>query len=129
MITEQYEKIASKHDLLLSDPLISFADDVVEERMKYVIKKFLMDYSPHELGNLTGIDQKTCLKICHEFIVKDYFLTKPSDWKVEEVDTDLWGIYGDAWGEWIDEKGDFLCFDSEELAQKYVNEEIPKCSR
>jgi hypothetical protein len=62
-------------------------------------------------------------------IVKDYKLTKPTDWKAEQVDENLWGVYGDAWGEWINQYGDFLCFDSEELAQKYINEEIPKCSQ
>lgn len=129
MITEDYEKIASKHDLLLSDPLINFADDVTEERMKYVIRQLLLDYSPNELDRLTGLDETTCLKICHEMIVKDYGLTNPKDWKAEQVDENLWGIYGDAWGEWIDESGKFLGFDSKELAEKYINEEIPKCSQ
>jgi hypothetical protein len=129
MITEDYEKIASKHDLLLSDPLINFADDVTEERMKYVIRQLLLDYSPNELDRLTGLEETTCLKICHEMIVKDYGLTNPKDWKAEQVDENLWGIYGDAWGEWIDESGKFLGFDSKELAEKYINEDIPKCSR
>jgi len=129
MLTEDYEKIASRHDLLLSDPLINFADDVTEERMKYVIRQLLLDHSPNELDRLTGLDETTCLKICHEMIVKDHGLTNPKDWKAQQVDENLWGIYGDAWGEWIDDSGNFLCFDSKELAEEYINEEIPKCSR
>ena len=96
--------------------------------LKEKIIELLEEYSPHELDHLTGEHQTTCLMICHEIIVRDKKLNKPEYWKVEEVDTNLWGIYGDAWGEWIDPKGDFLCFDTPEDAQQYIDEEISKCN-
>ena len=129
MITEDYEVIAKRHDLLLSDPLINFADDVFEERMKYVIRKLLADHSPHELSTITQLDETFCFKYCHEIIVKDYGLADPKEWEVEQIDETTWAIYGKQWGEWIDPNGNFLCFETKEEAQKYIDEEIPKCSR
>jgi hypothetical protein len=46
---------------------------------------------------------------------------EPQYWESEHVDTDLWGIYGkDRAGEYIDENGDYLGFDTEDEANEYI---------
>ena len=97
----------------------------MEERqiLKAKIKELLDENHPAELERLTGVDDTTCKKIVHELLPKD-----PNCWEAEYVGylgAELWGIYGKNFsGEWIDENGDYLGFDTKEEAEQYIKESI-----
>lgn len=92
--------------------------------LKAQISELLEENHPAELERLTGVDDRVCKKIVHE-IYKDGGLHKPEYWEAEEVDDDVWAIYGKTFaGEYIDANGDYLCFDTEEEAKQYIEETI-----
>jgi hypothetical protein len=99
-----------------------------ETDLKTKIKVYLEDNHPNDISYILGIDHREVLKIVHE-IYRDGGLMEPQYWESEHVGTntgeDLWGIYGkDRAGEYIDANGDYLGFDTEEEADKYIQEEI-----
>lgn len=87
--------------------------------LKAKISELLESYSFHELESLTGVDDSVCKKIVHELYSKD-----PNDWEAERVG-DIWAIYGKNFsGEWIDENGECLAFDTKKEANQYIKESI-----
>ena len=99
-----------------------------KELLKAKISDLLEDNHPNDMGHLLNIDHREALKIVHE-IYKDGGLMESQYWEAEYVGTntgeDLWGIYGkDRAGDYIDANGDYLGFDTEEEANKYIQEEI-----
>lgn len=93
------------------------------EELKAKIAELLEENHPAELERLTGVDDRVCKKIVHELLPKD-----PNCWEAEYVGylgAELWGIYGKNFsGEWIDENGDYLGFDTKEEAEQYIKESI-----
>jgi hypothetical protein len=87
------------------------------EELKAKIAELLESYSFHELDRLTGESETRCLKIVHELYSKN-----PNDWEAERVG-DIWAIYGKNFsGEWIDENGNCLAFDTKKEANQYIKE-------
>lgn len=94
-------------------------DKFQRELLKAKISELLESYSFHELESLTGVDDSVCKKIVHELYSKD-----PNDWEAERVG-DIWAIYGKNFsGEWIDENGECLAFDTKKEANQYIKESI-----
>ena len=90
------------------------------EELKNIISELLEENHPAELERLTGVDGQICKKIVHELYPKETY-----KWEAEPIGDGSWGIYGKNFsGEWIDENGDYLCFDSEEEANEYIRESI-----
>lgn len=90
--------------------------------MKQKIIKLLEDYSPHEIPHLTGLGYIEANKLVHEIYVKDWGLGNPKYWQAE-MSGDVWAIYGKKFsGEWIDQSGEYLCFDSKAEANQYIKE-------
>jgi len=95
-----------------------------ETDLKTKIKIYLEDNHANDISYILGIDHREVLKIVHE-IYRDEGLMESKYWEAEQVDDDLWGIYGkDRAGEYIDANGDYLGFDTEEEANEYIKESI-----
>jgi hypothetical protein len=88
--------------------------------LKAKIKVYLEDNHPNDISYILNIEDDEVLKIVHE-IYRDGGLMKPQHWESEHVGDDLWAIYGkDRAGEYIDENGDYLGFDTKEEADEYI---------
>jgi hypothetical protein len=87
--------------------------------LKAKIIELLEDNHPNDISYILNIEDDEVLKIVHE-IYRDGGLMKPQYWESEQVG-DIWAIYGkDRAGEYIDENGDYLGFDTEEEADEYI---------
>lgn len=112
-----YDGLTAQHQRTLDRQAY---EDEQRDKLRDRIADLLQEYHFAELSRLTGEDDTLCRKIVHELYSKD-----PNDWHAEYVGDDYWGIYGKNFsGEWIDEHGDCLCFDTEEEANEYIKEEI-----
>jgi hypothetical protein len=89
-------------------------------RLKDRIIDLLEENHPAELERLTGYDDTTCKKIVHE-IYMDGFNDR-NCWEPERVG-DIWVIFGKNFsGEWINEDGDYMGFDTKREANDYIKE-------
>lgn len=83
-----------------------------------IVEQLLREYHPNELHTQTGWSDKKCKQICHALYLKWF---DKSDWVPESMG-DYWVIFRNNYGEeWIDEEGDFLCFDTHKEAQDYLS--------
>lgn len=87
--------------------------------LKAKIAELLEENHPAELERLTGVDDRVCKKIVHELYMERF--NDPNCWHAEQSD-DIWVIYGNTTDEWIDENGEYLCFDTEAEASQYIQE-------
>lgn len=84
------------------------------------ISELLEDNHPAELARLTGVDDKTCKKVVHKLYMEGF--NDRNCWAPELVD-DIWVIFGKNFsGEWIDENGEYLGFDTKQEAKQYIKE-------
>lgn len=90
------------------------------DKFKELISKLLEENHPNELARLTGVDEDTCLKVVHQLYMEGFNDRKC--WEPERVG-DIWVIFGKNFsGEWIDENGDYLGFDTKREAMEYIKE-------
>ena len=90
------------------------------DKFKDLISKLLEENHPNELARLTGVDEDTCLKVVHQLYMEGF--NDPDCWEPERSG-DIWVIYGKNFsGEWIDENGDYLGFDTKREAMEYIKE-------
>jgi hypothetical protein len=103
-------------------------DDQHKEFMfKYAVMGLLQDNHPAELARLTRVDDTKCKKMVHEIYLNDFALNEVSDWYAEHIDDNQWVLFAKtASGEWIDENGEYRCFDTEAEALEYLNEYLNK---
>ena len=95
-------------------------DEEQRERLKDKIAELLEEHHPAELERLTGVDDTTCKKIVHELYMEGF--NNRNCWEPEKVDT-IWVIFGKNFsGEWIDENGEYLGFDTRREAMDYIKE-------
>lgn len=87
--------------------------------LKEQIIDLLEDNHPNELARLTGEDEDTCLKIVHQLYMEGF--NDPDCWHVERSG-DIWVVYGNSTGEWIDENGNYRGFDTRREAMEYIKE-------
>ena len=93
-----------------------------EEEMdsfKDKIALLLEENHPAELERLTGVDDTTCKKVVHQLYMEGF--NDPDCWHVEPSG-DIWVIYGNSTGEWIDKDGEYVGFDTKKEAQQYIKE-------
>lgn len=84
------------------------------------ISELLEDNHPAELERLTGVDDTTCKKIVHKLYMEGF--NDRNCWEAERVG-DIWVIFGKTFaGEWINEDGDYLGFDTKREANDYIKE-------
>jgi hypothetical protein len=95
-------------------------DDEQLERLKDKIAELLEEHHPAELERLTGYDDTLCKKLVHELYMEGF--NNQSCWEPERVG-DIWVIFGKNFsGEWIDENGDYVGFDTRREAMDYIKE-------
>lgn len=95
-------------------------DDEQLERLKDKIAELLEEHNPAELERLTGFDDTLCKKLVHELYMEGF--NDQSCWEPERVG-DIWVIFGKNFsGEWIDENGEYLAFDTKREAMDYIKE-------
>jgi hypothetical protein len=89
-------------------------------RLKEKIIDLLEENHPAELERLTGYDDTTCKKIVHELYMEGF--NDRNCWEPERVG-DIWVIFGKNFsGEWINEDGDYMGFDTKREAMEYIKE-------
>ena len=90
------------------------------DKLKDWIAELLEENHPAELERLTGVDDTTCKKIVHELYMEGF--NDQNCWEPERVG-DIWVIFGKNFsGEWIDEQGEYLAFDTKREANDYIKE-------
>ena len=91
-----------------------------KDKLKDWIAELLEENHPAELARLTGYDGTTCKKIVHELYMEGF--NDQNCWEPERVG-DIWVIFGKNFsGEWIDEQGEYLAFDTKREANDYIKE-------
>jgi hypothetical protein len=90
------------------------------DELKPWIAELLEENHPAELERLTGIDDVICKKVVNRLYMEGFNDRKC--WEPERVG-DIWVIFGKNFsGEWIDENGDYLGFDTKREAMDYIKE-------
>ena len=109
LLVEEQQWIAKQAEL----------DKQIDE-LKPWIAELLEENHPNELARLTGEDEDTCLKIVHELYMEGF--NDRNCWEPERVG-DIWVIFGKNFsGEWINENGDYMGFDTRREANDYIKE-------
>ena len=90
------------------------------DELKPWIAKLLEENHPAELERLTGLDDVICKKAVHRLYMEGFNDRKC--WEPERVG-DIWVIFGKNFsGEWIDENGDYVGFETRNEAMQYIKE-------
>ena len=90
------------------------------DELKPWIAKLLEENHPNELERLTGVDDVICKKVVHQLYMERF--NDPDCWEPERSG-DIWVINGKNFsGEWIDENGNYLGFDTKREAMEYIKE-------
>jgi len=92
--------------------------------MKQRIEELLTEYHPAEIGRLVGIDDKKAKKIIRE-IYFDWGYTSPEDWTTECID-DQYVLFTVNGTEWIDEDGEYRCFNTKKEAISYLKDSLKR---
>jgi hypothetical protein len=116
-----YDGLLANHQRRLDKE--AYEEEELEKEMgklKEKIIDLLEDNHPAELERLTGYDDTTCKKIVHELYMEGF--NDQSCWEPERVG-DIWVIFGKNFsGEWINEDGDYMGFDTRREAMDYIKE-------
>ena len=90
------------------------------DKLKDKIAELLEENHPAELERLTGVDDTTCKKVVHQLYMEGF--NDRNCWEPERVG-DIWVIFGKNFsGEWIDENGDYVGFETRNEAMQYIKE-------
>jgi hypothetical protein len=90
------------------------------DKLKDTIAELLEENHPAELERLTGVDDVICKKIVHQLYMEGF--NDRNCWEPERVG-DIWVIFGKNFsGEWINEDGDYMAFDTRREANDYIKE-------
>jgi hypothetical protein len=88
--------------------------------LKELIIELLEEHHPAELERLTGHDDVVCKKIVNQLYMEGF--NDRNCWEPERVG-DIWVIFGKNFsGEWINEDGDYMAFDTRREADDYIKE-------
>jgi hypothetical protein len=116
-----YDGLLANHQRKLDKE--AYEEEELEKEMgklKEKIIDLLEDNHPAELERLTGYDDTTCKKIVHELYMEGF--NNRNCWEPERVG-DIWVIFGKNFsGEWINEDGDYMGFDTRREAMDYIKE-------
>jgi len=91
--------------------------------MKQQIEQLLKEWHPNEIGRLVGLSDSEAKKIVRE-IYFDWGYTSREDWVVVEIADGEYVLYLEQGDEWIDEDGDYRCFDTEQEALEHLQESL-----
>jgi len=91
--------------------------------MKQQIEQLLKEWHPNEIGRLVGLSDSEAKKIVRE-IYFDWGYTSREDWVVVEAYAGEYVLYLEQGDEWIDEDGDYRCFDTKQEALDHLQESL-----
>lgn len=91
--------------------------------MKQQIEKLLEEWHPAEIGRLVGIPSNEAKKIVREIYLERGH-NEPNDWEVQLVGDDQYVLFLKQGDEWIDENGDYRCFDSKKEARSHLRKSL-----
>ena len=112
-----YDSLLAEHQLRLD---WQAEQERAMDKLTAQIAELLEDNHPAELERLTGVDDTTCKKIVHKLYMEGF--NDRNCWEAERVG-DIWVIFGKTFaGEWINEDGDYLGFDTKREANDYIKE-------
>jgi hypothetical protein len=120
-IGEYYDSLLAKYQREI-DKQAQEEEEREEEmgKLKDKIADLLEENHPAELERLTGYDDVVCKKIVHELYMDGF--NDRNCWEPERVG-DIWVIFGKNFsGEWINEDGDYMGFDTRREAIEYIKE-------
>jgi len=120
-IGEYYDSLLAKYQREI-DKQAQEEEEREEEmgKLKDKIADLLEENHPAELERLTGYDDVICKKIVHELYMEGF--NDRNCWEPERVG-DIWVIFGKNFsGEWINEDGDYMGFDTRREAIEYIKE-------
>jgi hypothetical protein len=120
-IGEYYDSLLAKYQREI-DKQAQEEEEREEEmgKLKDKIADLLEENHPAELERLTGYDDVICKKIVHELYMDGF--NDRNCWEPERVG-DIWVIFGKNFsGEWINEDGDYMGFDTRREAIEYIRE-------
>lgn len=116
-IDAYYDGLLANHQRLIDDQAHK---EEQHDKFKDKIAMLLEDNHPNELARLTGVDEDTCLKVVHQLYMEGF--NDRNCWEPERSGN-IWVIFGKNFsGEWIDENGDYLGFDTKREAMDYIKE-------
>jgi hypothetical protein len=92
--------------------------------MKQRVKELLKENHPNEIGRLIGTSDSEAKKIVREIYLNDWGYTSLEDWEIGFVEEQGYVLFLKQGDEWIDEGGDFRCFDSEEQALDHLRDSL-----
>jgi hypothetical protein len=124
-IGEYYDSLLAKYQREI-DKQAQEEEEREEEmgKLKDKIADLLEENHPAELERLTGYDDVICKKIVHQLYMEGF--NDRNCWEAEYVGylgAELWAIYGKNFsGEWINEDGEYMGFDTKEEAEQYIKE-------
>ena len=109
LLVEEQQWIAKQAEL----------DKQIDE-LKPWIAELLEENHPNELERLTGLDDVICKKVVNRLYMEGF--DDRNCWEPERVG-DIWVIFGKNFsGEWIDENGDYVGFETRNEAMQYIKE-------
>ena len=88
--------------------------------MKQQIEKLLEEWHPAEIGRIVGLSDSDAKKIVRE-IYFEWGYTSPEDWEAQHIGDGEYVLLLKQGDEWIDEDGEFRCFDSKEAALEHLH--------
>lgn len=116
-LDNHYANMLADHQRMLDEQAYK---EEQHDKLKDRIAELLEENHPAELERLTGEDDVVCKKIVHELYMDGF--DDRNCWEPERVG-DIWVIFGKNFsGEWIDENGDYLGFDTKREANDYIKE-------
>ena len=91
--------------------------------MKQQIEQLLEEWHPNEIGRLVGLSDSEAKKIVRE-IYFDWGYTSREDWVAVEIGDGEYVLYLEQGDEWIDEDGNYRCFDTRQKALDHLQESL-----
>ena len=91
--------------------------------MKEQIRELLKEWHPAEIGRMVGLSDRDTKKIVRE-IYFGWGHTSPDDWKAHHIGLGQYVLFLNQGDEWIDEEGEFRCFDSKEEALDHLRKSL-----
>ena len=93
--------------------------------MKERIEELLKEWHPAEIGDMVGLSDSDAKKIVRE-IYFSWGYTSPEDWTAHYIGDGQYVLFLNQGDEWIDEDGEYRCFDNEEDALEHLHASLKR---
>jgi hypothetical protein len=94
-------------------------------KMKQQVEQLLEEWHPNEIGRMVGLSDSEAKKIVRE-IYFDWGYTSRKDWVAVEIGDGEYVLCLEQGDEWIDEDGNYRCFDTRQKALDHLQESLKR---